>query len=499
MEVTSDFFMQLEDLYTVKSRHLRFLNSVLADDWQTEIEREYGDIWEQRGWKFYLRDLKPFPKTLRLLTPRKKQILIWTMIGFANEIILEVSPDSIGDFLDRYIDNPAARTNLEEVFLGVDTSGPGLKAFGSLVVCAQEENKFLDRYVSMLRTFAANNPREAGIDAELRDAAAGFLREIDDFKRYLDSDIFLFRRFNRDLKELFHKGVTVGILGYGEISTVMGLDGGREPRPSTVPQLVYKKMTAFPDRQSVDSYSWLFKRYHLLLGQVGLKLPRHGIREFKREDGTYTVFATQARLPSDSICSSVLKAVGEEGCMTLFRLILAELAKVDKNNRLHPELQLGIDVRTSNWAIEEYNAREPAIKEADRLIYLDTSTPMIRENGSELLDPELFLKRVPLLFKPTVRSFFLDEMQSRYYYAREMAKDLAADFIREGSKYLLHRLIREANQYLDGLPSDIPYRHLAAREVKKRYRRDRMTGSVFRHGRRLERFFQQKVLRRQYL
>jgi hypothetical protein len=224
MEVNFDLFLQLEDLYSVKSRHLRFLNSVLADDRLETVQREYGDIWEKKGWKFYLRDQKPFPKQLRLLIPTRKQVLIWTMIGFTNELILEVSPDSLGDFLHRYIDNPAARLNLEEIFLGVDTSGPGLKAFGSILVCAQEENRFIDRYLPLLRTFAGNDPRTVGIDTETRDAANSFLREIDDLRRYLDSDVFLFRRFNRDLKELFHRGINVGALENGEIRDVMGMD-----------------------------------------------------------------------------------------------------------------------------------------------------------------------------------------------------------------------------------------------------------------------------------
>jgi hypothetical protein len=126
------------------------------------------------------------------------------MIGFANELILEVAPDSLGEFLHRYIDNPAARMNLEEIFMGIDTSGPGLKAFGSIAVCASEENRFIGRYLPILRTFAGNDPRAVGIDTEARDEADGFLREIDDFRRYLDSDVFLFRKFNRDFKELFH-------------------------------------------------------------------------------------------------------------------------------------------------------------------------------------------------------------------------------------------------------------------------------------------------------
>jgi hypothetical protein len=207
VKVNIELFIQLEDLYRVKSRHLGFLNSVLAGDWKEDIQRERGDIWEQKGERFYLGFQKDIPKPLRLLVPTKRQILIWTMIGFANEVILEVGPDSLGDFLQGHIDNPVARINLEEIFLGMDINGPGLKAYGSIAVCAQEENRFIDRYLPMLRAFAANDPRALGIDGKDREAADGFLREIDDFRRYLDSDVLLFRKFKRDLKELFRGNI----------------------------------------------------------------------------------------------------------------------------------------------------------------------------------------------------------------------------------------------------------------------------------------------------
>ncbi|MBK5092452.1 MAG: hypothetical protein JJE48_02930 [Actinobacteria bacterium] len=141
---------------------------------------------------------------------------------------------------------------------------------------------------------------------------------------------------------------------------------------------------------------------------------------------------------------------------------------------------------------------EPRITGDERLVYLDTSTPMIREDGSELIDPEIFLKRVPLIFKRIVRSHFLAEIQNRHYDTREMAKDLVADFMKEGMEDLLPDLLAEANLFLDGLASDPPCGHITQREAKKRYRRDGVTRSLFSAGRRLDRFAGQKVLRRKH-
>ncbi len=239
MDLTFDLFEQLVDLYKVKSRHVRYLNGMLPASWQATIPGGYGNIWERREWKFHLKEFEPFPRALRLLIPDKRQILVWTTIDFTNELIMDVSPESIGEFLDRYIDNPVARRNLEELFLGEDISGPGLKAFGSIVVCAKEEKRFIDKHLPMLRTFAGNDPREAGVDDEYRDLSIGFFKEIDDMVRYLDSDVLLFKRFNRDLRELFRGKVSVGVLGVGEISSVLALtsDGGAENGADFRPRL----------------------------------------------------------------------------------------------------------------------------------------------------------------------------------------------------------------------------------------------------------------------
>lgn len=221
MQLTFDIFEQLEDLYEVKSRHLGYLNATLPEGWQTTVPGGYGGMWRNSGDRFLLKSYDPFPKPLQLLLPDRRNLVSWTMIGFANEMIMAVSPESLGDFLALYVDNPTARRNLSELFLGEDMTGPGMKAFGSLVVCAREENRFIDLYLPMLRAFSEGDPRRVATDSELRDTALGFLREIDDFHRYLDSDIYFHKRFSKDLKMLF-RGTRFKIV------PVAAPDGGEE-------------------------------------------------------------------------------------------------------------------------------------------------------------------------------------------------------------------------------------------------------------------------------
>lgn len=501
MEVTFDLFEQLEDLYRVKTRHLHYLNNILTESWQTTIPGGYAGAWDKRGWKFYLKDMDPLPKPLQMLIPDKKRLLICNLIGFTNELILEVSPESLGDFLEVYVDNPAARRNLSELFMGEDmeeASFLGFKAFGSLVVCAKEENRFLDLYLPMLQAFAQNDPRTVGIDDEMRELAVGYLREIEDFQRYLDSDVYLFKRFNRDVKTLFRGEVSVGVLGVGEISTVLALNSEGLEKQSAVSSLAYKRMPPFPDTESVESYRKLFDRYHLLLKSIGLNPPRHGIRHFTREDGSVTVFATQSRLPVESIGSRVIRVVDEKSCINLFNRVLQETRKVAEYNRENPELSVGIDIQISNWGVGGFDADNPRVTGEEDLYYIDTSTPMIRENGVELLDAELILKSVPFFIRPVVRALFLQDVLDRYYDTREIIKDLIANFIKEGRAEVVPSLIDEANRFFSEQMADFDFKPLTEREVRRYYRHDRLIWIIFQAARRIDRFIQTKLLRRTY-
>lgn len=476
MDIDFDLFEQIDDLYEVKARHMAYLNALLPDGWQAAIPGGYGGIWEQREWKFVLKAFEPVPRPLALLVPTKKRLASWTMLGFTNEIIMEVSPDSLGDFLESYIGNPAARRNLSELFLGEDSLGAGMKAFGSLVVCAREENRFLDHYLPVLRAFAENDPREFGVDEELRDAATGFYREIDDFRRYLDSDLFIHRRFSKDLKMMFREALSIGILGYGEVSQVMSLakESGRGTAGSA---LAYKKMPPFPDRESVEAYAELFNRYHELLKEIGLNPPEHGIRQITRDDGTVTVFVTQARLPTESVASNIIGLVPSEDLITFFRMVLEEVRKIAMFNASSPDISVGIDVRIANWGVAGFSPLNPRIRGDETLYFVDTSTPLIRKNGEELLAPGFIPASAPFYMRGSARSQYLLESINRYYTTREIVVDLIADFITEKRPDAVPPLVEEANRFLKDRLDGFGIEPITEKEVRKSHRRERRAPS----------------------
>ncbi|MBN1289843.1 MAG: hypothetical protein JXA49_09440 [Actinobacteria bacterium] len=498
MELTLDLFEQLEDLYQIKSRHLKYLNSLFPESWQTTIPRGYGDIWEKRDWKFYLKDYKPFPKPLKLILPDRRQLLFWTLLGFANELISQVSPESLASFLDRHVDNPSARKNLEELFLGQDRSGMGFKAFGSMVVCAQEENRMIDRYLPMLRAFAEHDPRHFGVDEELRSLSLGFFREIDDLIRYLDSDVFLFKRFNRDMKELFRGEISVGVLGVGVANSVVALSRENMDGRGMNSDMAYTKMPPFPDIQTVEYYQEIFGRYHDLLKEAGLNPPAHGIKYVSRKDGKFTVFITQRILSRESSGIRIVKDSNDEECLAFFELILDEIMKVARYNNGATLLKVGIDARIMNWGLKDYDPRNLSVENVDKLYYLDTGIPMIREKGEDLLDPDLMLMGLPGFAKPIIRTLFLKRYWKRFYNTREMVLDVIADFIANGRTDITERMVAKANAAMEvGLPG-FTQEKITSRSVKKRISVNRQYGLTFNMFKRVDRFVKVKVLRRKH-
>lgn len=498
MDITLDLFEQLEELYQVKARHLKYLSSLLPDSWQTTIPRGYGDIWEQRDWKFFLKDYRPFPKPLKLLIPEKRQLVYWTLIGFANELVAQVNPESLAEFLDKHVNNPPARKNLEELFLGQNRDGLGFKAYGSMTVCAQEENRMIDRYLSMLRMFAEHDPRHFGVDEELRSLSIGFFREIDDFIRYLDSDIFLFKRFNKDMKELFRGDLSVGVLGAGMVGSVLELSRDDEGRVDSGSELTYTKIPPFTDMESVELYRELFQRYHGLLKDAGLNPPVHGIRYVSRGGDTSTVFITQRNITRQSIGTQVVSRISDDDCFVLFEMILDRIRIIADFNNKNTETKIGIDPRLSNWGVEGYDTGHPAIRGFEELTYLNTSTPMIKENGKDLLDPELVIMNLPGVSKPFIRTLMLDRYWKRFYSPREMVLDVITDFRAWGHPETTEKMIEMANEFLEEMEINSDGNKITGGSVSKRTRGNRFYQKAFIVFRKIERFFKVNLLRRKY-
>ena len=101
---------------------------------------------------------------------------------------------------------------------------------------------------------------------------------------------------------------------------------------------------------------------------------------------------------------------------------------------------LGLDGQLSNWAITD----------EDRLVYLDVSTPLMRDSeGHEALDTDLFLSSLPWALRPVVKRFMLRDILATYYRPRTIIVDFLANLYKEKLSHLLPDLIERANGAID--------------------------------------------------
>jgi hypothetical protein len=99
--------------------------------------------------------------------------------------------------------------------------------------------------------------------------------------------------------------------------------------------------------------------------------------------------------------------------------------------------------------VKDYRKGKP-ITEKTELLYIDTGTPLIRKEGVEQLNPELFLRSTPSFLVWLIRLFFLEEVMTRYYDFRKVTIDCIANFYKEQRPDFIPMLIETANHFFAG-------------------------------------------------
>ena len=283
------------------------------------------------------------------------------------------------------------------------------------------------------------------------------------------------------------------VLGYGEISTIFEIihESQRE--------IAYKRMPLFDDMQQVERYKEIYNRYNELLGEINIEIPEYGAIDVTTDDGRIVLYLYQRKLPSNSIGNNIIHAVSDDQIMTLTLKVLRELNKVWTFNRDNkPEIEVAIDGQISNWAIKNFDPENLVIDENVNLLYLDTSTPLIRENGVEMLDAKLFLKPTPPIMRWILKKFYLQDILDRYYDFRKVTVDLIANFFKEKREDLIPKLVELANEFFSAEAAVLDIAPVDYEEIKKYYKEDASIWSLYLNLRKIHRFIRTKILRKYY-
>lgn len=283
------------------------------------------------------------------------------------------------------------------------------------------------------------------------------------------------------------------VLGFGEISTVFEIQAER------MSGLAFKRMGIFETKEEVDKYLVTYQLYNRLLeGEIGLNLPAHGHAAFINQSGQPIFYIIQQKIPAPAIGNKAMHLLPTQDALALFRCLLRELLKVWKFNQRQAEFEVGLDGQVSNWIIEDFNIGQPSLTSDAELAYVDTSTPFLRTNGVEQLDPELFLRSAPSFLAWILRILYLDEVMDRYYDFRKVVIDLLANCCKEQMPELIPELIEMANKFFAAQARTLDIEPIQEKEVLAYYREDALIWVLYLWMRRFDRFLHRFILFRPY-
>jgi hypothetical protein len=252
------------------------------------------------------------------------------------------------------------------------------------------------------------------------------------------------------------------VLGYGEISCVLALDG-----------CACKRLPPFPDEERLERYRAVFERYLGELARRGVAIVPSRLVSHRRPDGRIAVYCVQPMLDPAALGPRRLAAASVDEAGALFALLLDQI-----QGAVGP--LVGIDGQLSNWAFVD---GKPS--------FFDVSTPFLRaEDGRELLDTDLFVAALPWLMRPVVRRFLLRDILDKYYQLRGVVLDFLGNLHKERLDRLTAPLLEIANRRVDP--------PISADEPARYYRGDKRLWELLLRARRLDRAWQRGVRRRPY-
>ena len=273
--------------------------------------------------------------------------------------------------------------------------------------------------------------------------------------------------------------VPASVLGYGEISSIVRIEG--------MPGMAFKRMPLFHSVKSAKRYASDYHKYCDALKKAGLSLPADKTQIIQIEGRPVVLYIVQEQLPAEWFCHKLIHALSLDKIEVMITGIIQSIDLVWKFNRDNkPELELAIDGQISNWVWDGTN-------NPGSLLFVDTSTPLFRLNGIEQLDPELFLKSAPSSLRWIIRLLFLKEVMNHYYDPVKVYIDLAANLYKEQRPDLIPVVIDIINKYLEG-----KHEKITQKMVRNYYREDKLTWTVFLTFRRIDRWLKQHIFKERY-
>ncbi|HVN71759.1 MAG TPA: DUF6206 family protein, partial [Desulfomonilia bacterium] len=216
------------------------------------------------------------------------------------------------------------------------------------------------------------------------------------------------------------------------------------------------------------------------------------------ETGNKVIYNIQEKLDPKSFCHRVIHQVDRAVSERLFILILRKMLKVWEFNARGGPVTIGLDGQLSNWAVKDFDPAGPSLHDRTGLLYIDTSTPLMRIHGKEQLEADLFLRSAPSFLIWLIKAVFLKGILDRYYDFHLVVVDLVANLYKEQRPDLVPAFIATANTCFEKEAEAFFSRPVTEKEVRSYYREDAFIFELFLLVRKLDRFLSTKILGKPY-
>jgi len=306
----------------------------------------------------------------------------------------------------------------------------------------------------------------------------------------------LLERFEKgiDLMNPHESTIPARIIGYGEISTIFEI---LEP---SLRGLAFKRLPIFRTEEEIRSYEHLFHEYNRIIEKdIGISVPWCSSVKIDPGYGNQVIYCIQEKLIEGSICNQLLHRFNLDSNILLLQAVLREMKKVHDFNASQRRMELALDAQISNWALRCETLPDRLTEGSIPLVYIDTSTPLMRIDGREQLDTELFLRSAPSFLVWLIKLFFLKGVVTRYYDPHLAVVDLIANLYKEQRDDLVEPFIAESNRFLAAELSHMHIEPITLKEVRSYYREDAFIWRLYLGLRKFDRFLHRNVMKKPYM
>ena len=397
-----------------------------------------------------------------------------------NTELLDSSLVEFNKIIKAGVRNSKAQQNLISIWGDINDDSQNEK--GSIISLIQKEKDYIFDLIE--------EKSEKAFDQKLKELV-----------QLLKAELLLFKKFMKDFFPLYQEKLSLNIIGFGEISTVLEITGGTtfEVLKPDRQKWVFKKMPVFQDLEQAKSLARLYKEYRSLLHEeIGLLIPQQRIQIYTAAPDKIRVYALQRRVNPAAVGHHLIHIFNADECSMLLEMILREFKKVWTFNKKNTDIKVALDGQISNWVLIDFVPGQDTFSGKEKLAYMDTSSPLFRINDEEQLDAEIFLKSTPFFLRPIIRAFFLQEVLDRYYDLHLVTVDLIANFYKEGRAEFIPQMIETANNFFKEQTPDLDVEPLTEEEVTTYYKNDAFIWKFYLAARKIDRFITEKILGKKY-